>query len=90
MRLKFGTGHPRLFVHGLAGGVHVSSSARSGGVTFSEAATGLGLDGGGGVEFTVNRAFRMRLGADYLRRRVKAPGVVLIANDVRATVGLVF
>ena len=90
VRLKFGTGSRRVFVHGLFGGAHVSSSARSGNVTFSEAATGLGLDGGGGVEFTVNRAFRMRVGADYLRRRVKAPGIVLIANDVRATVGFVF
>ena len=90
VRLKFGTGSRRVFVHGLFGGAHVSSSARSGNVTFSEAATGLGLDGGGGIEFKVNRAFRLRVGADYLRRRVEAPGIVLIANDVRATVGFAF
>ncbi|MEO5761413.1 MAG: hypothetical protein ABIR28_03790 [Vicinamibacteria bacterium] len=91
LRLKFGAGPTRLFVHALAGPVRVSSSARSaGGVSFSAAATGLGLDGGGGVEFGGGRSFRIRLGADYLRRRVRAPGVVLIANDVRATVGFVF
>lgn len=90
VRFKFGTGASRVFVHGLAGGAHVSSSARLGAVTFSETATGLALDGGGGFEFSVSGAFRMRLGADYLRRRVKVPGIVLVANDLRATVGFVF
>ncbi len=91
LRFGFGAGTTRLFVHALAGAVRVSSSDQSSaGITFSAAATGLGLDGGGGVEFTMGPSVKMRLGADYLRRRVNAAGLILTANDFRATVGLVF
>jgi len=90
LRVNLGTGPTHVFVHALAGGARVSASDRlSGGGTVSLAATGLGLDGGGGVEFAVRRSFKMRLGADYLRRRVNADGFILIANDLRATVGFV-
>lgn len=91
LRFKFGPGPTRVFVHALAGSARVSASDQlPGGTTFSVAATGLALDAGGGVEFAAGESLRVRVGADYLRRRLNADGLILIANDVRATVGLVF
>jgi hypothetical protein len=92
IRLKRGIGSVSLFAHALAGGVRQSSSVHPfGGVTISVADSGLGLDGGGGVEFKFRGQFRMRLGADYLRRKVDAgAGKTQNENDIRATVGFVF
>jgi len=91
LRLKRGVGPASVFVHALAGGVRTSSSISPfGGVTISVADSGLGLDGGGGIEFKLSR-FKMRIGADYLRRKVDiAAGKSENQNDIRATVGLVF
>lgn len=92
IRLKRGIGSASVFVHALAGGVRTSSSISPfGGVTISVADTGLGLDGGGGVEFKLTGALKMRVGADYLRRKIDmAGGKTENQNDIRATVGVVF
>ena len=92
VRLKRGIGSISVFVHALAGGVRTSSSISPfGGVTISVADSGLGLDGGGGVEFKITGALKMRVGADYLRRKIDiAGGKSQNQNDIRATVGLVF
>jgi hypothetical protein len=91
IRLKKAVGSVSLFVHALAGGVRTSASIKPfGGVTISVADSGLGLDGGGGAEFHFRGSVRMRLGADYLRRKVGASGGKTSENDIRATVGFVF
>ncbi len=92
VRLKRGIGPASVFVHALAGGVRTSSSISPfGGVTISVADSGLGLDGGGGIEFKVTNSLKMRVGADYLRRKIDvAGGKTENQNDIRATVGLVF
>jgi len=91
VRLSRGIGSARLFAHALAGCVRSSNSVNPfSGVTISVSDTGLGLDGGGGVEFEVSRSLKMRLGADYLRRKVDLGGATVTENDVRATVGVVF
>jgi hypothetical protein len=91
VRLKKAVGSVSLFAHALAGGVRTSASISPfGGVTISVADTGLGLDGGGGAEFHFRGSVRMRLGADYLRRKVGTSGGKTNENDVRATVGFVF
>ena len=52
--------------------------------------TGLGLDGGGGLEVKLSR-LKMRGGADYLRREVDiGGGKTANESDIRATVGFVF
>lgn len=91
LRLSRSVGSVRVFVHALAGGVRSSASVNPfEGVTISVSDTGLGLDGGGGVEFGIGVALKMRLGADYLRRKVDLGGFEVSQNDVRATLGVVF
>ena len=91
LRLKFGTGSVSLFAHALAGGARTSSSVRPfGDVTISVANRGLALDGGGGIEFKFRGAVKMRIGADYFRRKIDTAGDSVNENDIRATVGLVF
>ena len=92
LRLRRGVGSAALFVHVLAGGARTSASIKPfGGVTISVADTGLGLDGGGGIEFKFRGSVRMRVGADYLRRKVDVGGGRKEdQNDIRATVGFVF
>ncbi len=88
LRIKRGIGSVSVFAHALAGGVSTSSSVKPfSGVTISVSDTGLGLDAGGGVEFKVSGSVRMRIGGDYLRRKVTVGGN---ENDIRATVGFVF
>jgi hypothetical protein len=90
LRLKKAVGSVSLFAHALAGGVRTSASINPfGGVTISVAETGLGLDGGAGAEFHFRGSVRMRVGADYLRRKVRGSGKTH-ENDIRATVGFVF
>ncbi len=91
LRLKKSLGSAAIYVHGLAGGVRTSSSISPfPGVSISVGDTGLGLDGGGGLEFKLSR-LRMRLGADYLRREVDiGGGQTENVGDIRATVGFVF
>lgn len=91
VRLKRGLGSVSLFVHALAGGARSTDSISPvSGVTISVKETGLALDAGGGVEFKVSR-FTMRVGADYLRRKIEiSNGRSKNLNDIRATVGLVF
>lgn len=92
LRLHRSAGGATVFVHALAGGARTSSSVSPfGGITISVADTGLGLDGGGGVEFKVGTSLKLRFGADYLRRKLDGGGGTKInANDIRATVGFVF
>ena len=89
VRKSFGA--TAIYAHGLAGGVRTSSSISPfQGVSISISGTGLGLDGGGGLEFKLSR-FKMRLGADYLRRKVDIGGGKTVnESDIRATVGFVF
>jgi hypothetical protein len=91
LRARKSIGSAAIYVHGLAGGVRASSSITPfQGVSISVTDTGLGLDGGGGVEFKLSR-LKMRIGADYLRREVDiGGGQTANENDIRATVGLVF
>jgi len=91
LRARMSIGSAAIYVHGLAGGVRASSSITPfQGVSISVADTGLGLDGGGGLEFKLSR-LRMRIGADYLRREVDiGGGKTANENDVRGTVGFVF
>ena len=91
LRAKKSFGSAAIYVHGLAGGVRTSSSISPyQGVSISVSDTGLGLDGGGGLEFKLSR-FKMRLGADYLRREVDmGGGKTENVGDIRATVGFVF
>jgi len=86
---RFGT--TAIFVHALAGGVHSSASISPiAGVSISVNDTGFAADGGGGLEFKLSR-FRLRMGADYLRRKVDiGGGMTANENDIRATVGFVF
>ena len=87
VRLKRGVGSVSLYVHALAGGVKTAASIKPfGGVTISAADTGLGLDGGGGLEFKRKGNLKLRAGGDYIRRKVDDINV----SDVRATVGVVF
>lgn len=92
VRLKRGVGSLGLFVHALAGGVRTSSSISPvSGVSISVSNSGLGLDGGGGVEFKLGGSLKLRAGADYIRRKIDvAGGKTENQNDVRATVGVVF
>ncbi|MBK5257860.1 MAG: outer membrane beta-barrel protein [Vicinamibacteria bacterium] len=92
LRLKRGMGSVSLFAHALAGVVRDSASVSPfGGITISSATSGLGLDGGGGFEFKAGKSLKLRLGADYLRRKIDTDGGSKInANDIRATVGFVF
>jgi hypothetical protein len=91
LRFRRSVGSVGVFVHALAGGVRSSSSVSPfGGVTLSVSDRGLGLDGGGGLEFDVGSSLKMRLGADYLRRKIDVGGVSVNENDIRATVGIVF
>lgn len=92
LRLKRGIGSVNVFVHGLAGGVRASSAVKPfKGVVISVADSGLGLDGGGGLEFNFRKSMKVRLGADYLRRKVSiSAGKTANENDIRATVGFVF
>ena len=92
VRLNRGIGSMGLFAHVLAGGARTSTSVKPfGGVTISVADRGLGLDGGGGVEFKFRGSLKMRIGADYLRRKVDVGGGnSKSVNDIRGTVGFVF
>ncbi len=91
LRFKRSVGSVGVFVHALAGGVRSSASVSPfGGVTISVSDRGLGLDGGGGLEFKLGSSVKMRLGADYLRRKIEAGGVTINENDIRGTVGFVF
>jgi hypothetical protein len=92
LRMRTGIGSSSIFFHALAGGVRTSASVRPfQGVSISVSDTGLGLDGGGGLEFNFRGSLRMRIGADYLRRKVDAGGgTKKDENDIRATVGFVF
>lgn len=92
VRLKRGVGSVSLFVHALAGGVKTSSSISPvSGVNISVSESGLGLDGGGGVEFKLGGSMKLRAGADYLRRKIDVGGGrTANQNDIRATVGVVF
>ena len=91
LRAKKSFGTTALFVHALAGAARASSSISPfQGVSISITDTGLALDGGGGLEFKLSR-FKMRVGADYLRRRVDAGGgQTANVGDIRATAGFVF
>lgn len=91
LRAKKSFGAAAIYVHGLAGGVRTSSSITPfQGVSISVSDTGLGLDGGGGIEFKLSKV-RMRLGADYLRHEVDTGGgKTENVGDIRATVGFVF
>ena len=91
LRAKKSFGTTAIYVHGLAGGVRTSSSITPfQGVSISVSDTGLGLDGGGGIEFKLSKV-RMRLGADYLRHEVDTGGgKTENVGDIRATVGFVF
>ena len=91
LRAKKSLGSAAIYLHGLAGGVRSSSSITPfQGVSISVSDSGLGLDGGGGLEFKAGR-FKMRLGADYLRRKVDiGGGKTANENDIRGTVGFVF
>ena len=91
LQAKKSFGSAAVYVHGLAGGVRTSSSITPyKGVSISVSDTGLGLDGGGGLEFKLSR-FKMRVGADYLRREVDmGGGKTENVGDIRATVGFVF
>jgi len=91
LQAKKSFGGAAIYVHGLAGGVRTSSSITPfKGVSISVSDTGLGLDGGGGLEFKLSR-FKMRVGADYLRREVDiGGGKTENVGDIRATVGFVF
>lgn len=92
LRLRKSLGGPAVFVHALAGGVRSSGSVKPfQGVSISVTDTGLGLDGGGGVEFNFRGSIKMRIGADYLRRKVDVGGgKTANESDLRATVGFVF
>ena len=92
LRLRKSLGGPSLFLHALAGGVRTSSSVNPfQSVSISVSDTQMGLDGGGGLEFNFRGSIKMRLGADYLRRKVDAGGGnTANENDIRATVGFVF
>ena len=92
LRLKRGIGSSAVFIHALGGGVRTSSTVQPfSGVSISVSDTGLGLDGGGGIEFKFRGALKMRLGADYLRRKVGVGGgKTKDENDIRASVGFVF
>lgn len=92
LRLKKGLGSAAVFAHALAGGVRSSSSITPfKGVSISVSDTGLALDGGGGIEFHFRGSLKMRVGADYFRRKVDiGGGRTANENDVRATVGFVF
>jgi len=84
-------GGVRVFVHALAGGVRSSASVKPfSGVTISVSDTGFGLDGGGGIDFRATGSLKVRLGADYLRRKVDLGGVKVNENDIRVTAGFVF
>ncbi len=91
LRVRKSLGSAAVYVHGLAGGVRTSSSITPfKGVSISVSDTGLGFDGGGGLEFKLS-GLRMRVGADYLRREVDiGGGKTEHVSDIRATVGLVF
>jgi opacity protein-like surface antigen len=92
LRLKKGLGSAALYVHGLAGGVRASSSVTPfKGVSISVSNTGLGLDGGGGLEFSFRGSLKLRIGGDYLRRKVDiGGGQTANENDIRVTAGFVF
>ena len=92
VRVGINVGGARVFAHALAGGARTSDSVTPvSGVTISATDTTLGLDGGGGVEFKLTGRFKLRAGADYLRRKVNVGGGKKEnQNDIRATVGLVF
>lgn len=91
-RLRRGIGSAAIFAHGLAGGVRASSSVTPfKGVSISVSDTGLGLDGGGGIEFGFRGSLKLRIGGDYLRRKVDVGGgKTANENDIRASVGFVF
>ena len=88
-RKAFGT--TAIFIHALAGGVRTSSSITPfQGVSISVNDTGIAFDGGGGLDFKLSH-FKLRLGADYLRREVDIGGGKTANEDnIRATVGFVF
>ena len=92
VRVNRRVGGAGLYVHALAGGVRASSSVTPfKGVSISVSDTGLGLDGGGGLEFNFRGSLKMRIGGDYLRRKVDiGGGKTKNENDIRATVGFVF
>ena len=90
IRVKRGIGSASIFAHALTGGARTSASVNPfAGVSISVADTGLGLDGGGGLEFKLSK-MKLRIGADYFRRSVDVGGKTANENDVRATVGFVF
>jgi opacity protein-like surface antigen len=91
IRVKRGIGPVSVFLHALAGGARTSSSISPfGGVTISVADSGLALDGGGGIEFKVTNSVKLRVGADYLRRKIDVGNRTENQDDMRATVGVVF
>ena len=90
-RVKKGIGSASIFAHALAGGARTSASVKPfAGVSISVADAGLGLDGGGGLEFKLSKV-KLRVGADYFRRSVDAGGgKTANESDIRATAGFVF
>lgn len=92
LRLKRGIGGLGVYAHGLAGGVRSSASVTPvRGVAISVSDTAFAIDGGAGLEFSFRGALRMRIGGDYLRRKVDVGGgATADENDIRATVGFVF
>lgn len=92
LRLKRGIGTLGLYAHGLAGGVRSSASVTPvRGVAISVSDTALAFDGGAGLEFRFRGSLRMRIGGDYLRRKVDVGGgATENENDIRATVGFIF
>ncbi|MEO8361831.1 MAG: outer membrane beta-barrel protein [Vicinamibacteria bacterium] len=91
VRLKRGLGGISVYVHALAGGAKTTASISPfGGVNISVSDTGLGLDGGGGLEFKATGSLKVRVGADYFRRKLDVGGTKVNENDIRATVGVVF
>ena len=71
-------------------GTQQSTKQRGGGGSSGDGGWRRLGDGGGGFEFKLSR-FKMRLGADYLRREVDiGGGKTENVGDIRATVGFVF
>jgi len=69
----------------------VRGEARSeDGTMFAQASGGLGLAGGGGVDFNVSKRFALRFKADYLQTRTRFPAIGRAKQDnVKFTVGIV-
>jgi hypothetical protein len=91
LRLHRGLGGIGVYVHALAGAAKSEASISPfGGVKVSASDTGFTLDGGGGLEFGFKGSLKLRLGADYIRRKVSFGGASTNVNDIRATAGVAF